>query len=386
VPFAVSQKGIAEGIDIRITHIPRGVQKLLNDEYLTEFKTHFRGHLRKRKAYFLTERGMEKALALKESVGSQLVSLKSKEGRTIEKKLSEMYEDFGSMVNFYDFYTLFTKHGVLEESILDAYRNPSDDAGKFGASGFKDQRHSIPAPSMVLGRDSELITVNEWIDSSDKRVMVITGDKGMGKSTLAAAAVRNHFDDHFIIWNNFLEGDPWETLIDSFVEISAMNNFLKLEKYAKQSSRISPGKAYEILAEDLGDLQMIVVLTNVHSIKGEMSDMGTWLLPLVKYLPDWKIILTTSEILPMELRSSDVLTGKYEELKLTGLDSSTSLALLGSKLSEKEFESIYEYTEGNPLYLKAIRDLSADGKLDLKNFRPEELSLLRFLKMQEELE
>ena len=106
MPFSVSQKGIAEGVDIRITHIPRAVQKLLEDDLISEFKTHFRGHLRKRKAYFLTEKGTVKALELKESVGARMVTLKTGDGQMVEKKMVEMYDQYGSALRFFEFYQL----------------------------------------------------------------------------------------------------------------------------------------------------------------------------------------------------------------------------------------------------------------------------------------
>jgi chloramphenicol 3-O-phosphotransferase len=386
VPFAVSQKGIAEGIDIRVTHIPRAVQKLLDDNFITEFKTHFRGHLRKRKAYFLTERGTEKATALKESVGAQTISLKTNEGKMIEKPMLDMYDGYGRKMSFFEFYILYNKNGILEEAVLENYSSTMGEAGRPFGEDYKDFSRNIPEHAEVLGRDSELDKIGSWLESPENRVLIITGDQGIGKSAVAAEAVRSIQEECNIFWLNFQKGKTWEALIHALAELASSNNFVKLEKHLKQAGSIVPGKAFEIIGDEMGDFDLLVALDNVHNIEDGTKTMGDWLMPLLKYLPGWKILMTSREPLPVELRSSNELENRYTEVKLTGLDSATSRELLKVDLTESEFESIYNYTEGNPLYLKAIRDMEASGKINLKNFRPEELSLLKFLKITEELD
>jgi hypothetical protein len=386
VPFAVSQKGISEGVEIRITHIPRAVQKLLDEDYIKEFKTHFRGHLRKRKAYFLTESGTDKAVAIKNNVGAQMVTLKTKDEGTLEKKLLDMYEGFGRRMNFFEFYKLSTKHSVLDESILEKYYSTIIDQGSSLVEDFKDFRHNIPGRIEILGRSNELSVIDEWFLSPDQRVIVISGPKGIGKSALGAEAVRKHMKNNYIMWLNFQKGSCWDNLIHAVVELTSINNYFKLDKYVKRTSNIIPAKAFELLTEEFADLKLLVVLDDIHKIEDGLNDLDFWLLPLLKSLPAWKIFITSREGIPVKLRSNENLEGKYKEVKLTGLDIETSRKLIQSDLSTKEFEGIYKYTDGNPLYLKALKDMEKDGKIDLKNFRPEELSLLKYLKVYEEID
>ncbi|UCH89182.1 MAG: AAA family ATPase [Thermoplasmata archaeon] len=315
-----------------------------------------------------------------------MVTLKTNDGRTIEHNLSEMYNKFGSAVNFFQFYLLFKNKGIVEESELETYRSKAADIDKIFSEDYKEFKYNIPETAELLGRSNEAELIDKWVNSPDQRVLIITGAKGLGKSAVAAESIKKHQDDYHILWLNFSAGSKWENIIHSLAELAAMNNLLKLEKYVKHASKITPAKAYEIIAADFEDIKLLVVLDDIHNIKEGMGELGAWITPLLKFLPDWKILITSREPLPVELRSSNHLEGKYTEIKLSGLDSDTSRQLLKTDLSASEFESIYKYTEGNPLYLKAIRDLEADGKLDLKNFRPEELSLLKFLKIHEEID
>jgi hypothetical protein len=386
VPFAVSQKGIADGVEIRITHIPRAVQKLLEEDLITEFKTHFRGHLRKRKAYFLTEKGTEKAVAVKDTVGSNMVTMKTKDGNIIEKKLLDMFNEHGYVMNFFKFYTLYTKNSVLEESELEDYKTVGTAPDFMSIDGFKDFRHNIPDHQDIIGRSEELAAMEQWLTKSEQRLAFITGEKGIGKTALAAEIVLGSQTDSHLFWISFQPGNTFETLIYTFAELTASNTFFKLEKYLKQTNNIIPTKACELLGEELTDLNMLIILDDIHNIKQGIQELEGWLTPLLKFIPQGKIMITSRDPMPVELRSKNVLEDKYLEVKLEGLDMETSRKLFSSDLSANEFESIYNYTEGNPLYLKAIQKLEADGELDLKNFRPEELSLLKFLKMQEELD
>jgi hypothetical protein len=386
VPFAVSQKGIADGVDIRITHIPRAVQKLLEDDLISEFKTHFKGHLRKRKAYFLTEKGTIKSLELKDTVGSRMVTLKTADGQSVEKKMVEMYDIHGSAVSFFEFYQLCMKNSTLDEAALEKFKNSVVEKERQAECEFRDQSQNIPAHSRILGRDTERAVIDKWFDAEEQKVLVISGARGIGKSALASQAASTYKNDGCVFWMKFQPGANWEMLAISLSELAAANNYLKLDKYLKQMNNILPQKTIKILSEELEDIELLVVLDDIHNIVNGIPELGAWLSPILNLLPNWKIMITSHEPLPVELRSSKELEGAYSEIKLEGLDIDTCKKLIGADLSTSEFESIYNYTEGNPLYIKAITDLEAEGKLDLKNFRPEELSLLKFLKIQEELE
>ena len=58
VPFALSQMGIANAVAIARSNVPRAIAGLKDQGLLIERQAHVKGVSRKRKAYFLTDPGM----------------------------------------------------------------------------------------------------------------------------------------------------------------------------------------------------------------------------------------------------------------------------------------------------------------------------------------
>ena len=61
VPFSISQMGIANAVSIARSTVPRALGGLKDEGLLIERQAHIAGVSRKRKAYFLTDVGMESA-------------------------------------------------------------------------------------------------------------------------------------------------------------------------------------------------------------------------------------------------------------------------------------------------------------------------------------
>ena len=61
VPFSISQMGIANAVSIARSNVPRAIGGLKDEGLLIERQAHIAGVSRKRKAYFLTDVGMESA-------------------------------------------------------------------------------------------------------------------------------------------------------------------------------------------------------------------------------------------------------------------------------------------------------------------------------------
>ncbi|HIA40176.1 MAG TPA: helix-turn-helix domain-containing protein, partial [Candidatus Poseidoniales archaeon] len=61
VPFSLSQMGIANAVAIARSNVPRAIATLKDDGLLIERQAHVVGVSRKRKAYFLTDGGLQVA-------------------------------------------------------------------------------------------------------------------------------------------------------------------------------------------------------------------------------------------------------------------------------------------------------------------------------------
>ena len=92
VPFALSQMGIANAVAIARSNVPRAIAGLKDQGLLIERQAHVKGVSRKRKAYFLTDPGMN----LSEETWRRLRSFPLRaileDGQSVHSTLSEVNE------------------------------------------------------------------------------------------------------------------------------------------------------------------------------------------------------------------------------------------------------------------------------------------------------
>src|SRR4030065_1494250 len=75
VPMAASQEGIAQRLQIQVHNASRALASLQVEGLVTDRLAHVRGAPRRRRAYFLTEKGRQAAQALLAGVKKRAVGL-----------------------------------------------------------------------------------------------------------------------------------------------------------------------------------------------------------------------------------------------------------------------------------------------------------------------
>jgi len=93
VPFELSQEGIAQAIGIRRDNVPRTMKSLKNEDLIFEKVLRVEGVYRKRKVYFLTDKGQEYTNNLTTNILHSNISIKMKDGKVITKKIEALLED-----------------------------------------------------------------------------------------------------------------------------------------------------------------------------------------------------------------------------------------------------------------------------------------------------
>ena len=118
VPPAISQDGIADAIGIAQRNVSTAVRKLEERGDLYEKMSHIQGGKRRKKTYFLNEKGIREAEKLKKSLENSL------------------YIDFADQA---------------------------------------------PRLNYFFGRDKELDEFQNWLDSKNQQMLMVWGIAGMGK-------------------------------------------------------------------------------------------------------------------------------------------------------------------------------------------------------------
>ena len=70
VPVEVTQRGIADAVGVKLTHISRVLKNMISGGLLAENKAHVHGLSRRVKVYFLTQEGLEKGKEIAASLES----------------------------------------------------------------------------------------------------------------------------------------------------------------------------------------------------------------------------------------------------------------------------------------------------------------------------
>jgi len=94
VPFAISQEGIANAIGIRRDNIPRAMKDLKVVGLVTEKVARVEGVYRKRKVYFLTEKGYKYIQELRTKIFSTMVQINHPDGKSEQVKITEINNRF----------------------------------------------------------------------------------------------------------------------------------------------------------------------------------------------------------------------------------------------------------------------------------------------------
>jgi WD40 repeat protein/DNA polymerase III delta prime subunit len=226
-----------------------------------------------------------------------------------------------------------------------------------------------PELSSFYGREQELATLCQWIDTDRAKLLLLLGMGGVGKTSLAvrlAESVLDQFD--CLIWRSLRNAPaPHEWVLDLLKRLNHLQEWEGLETTQPFSALLTQ------LMTELRQRRCLLILDNAESIlqPGNQGSMG--------YHPGYELygellhrigeerhqscLLLTSREQPRELIRLE--GDKVRSLRLGGVlptDGQKILEAMGSlSASAAEYGQIVAHYGGNPLALKiaaaGIRDL-----------------------------
>jgi DNA-binding MarR family transcriptional regulator len=344
-PPESTQIGIAEGVGISRTHVPRAVKTLIKDGLIEELRGRVANRDRRMSVYAVTPEGFRKAEETWEDVRTSLLSIK-KDGREEEME-GMVLED---MVGRRRAMSLVSqmKDGVVE--LLERRRTPVRDLLR------------APTLETFYGREQELSALDSFLESPTP-VAVVLGNRGHGTTSLVCRFVQEH-EEADALWVPIREHiTPAEV----------------------ESSIVAFGKRVRPTVSDLGSAlsiaEMIVVLDGYHTVSDEMVEFFA---VLVNTPIEAKVIITAREDTPAYnwfYQKGHLESGAVREIRVRGLDEASAKKLLGStRIEDEAFRRVYLMTRGQPLLLRMLRDDDAEGLKKNSVYTTEEIRYLLFLK------
>jgi tetratricopeptide (TPR) repeat protein/DNA-binding MarR family transcriptional regulator len=405
VPFELSQEGIAQAIGIRRDNVPRTMKSLKNEDLIFEKVLRVEGVYRKRKVYFLTEKGQDYTKKLTSKVLKSITSIKMKSGEVVTKQISKILEDpsltralsrkitlmdllkempAGEPLDWDVFITTLKtqppstdpkkESSAMDPGIKTEFEDIDEESFKtdvreFGKSKkFIDYTETAPAPRTFVGREGEVKKIKSWVDSEDYKIIVIFGIPGIGKTTLAWKIVDDYRNKKHLFWYRF---HRWDTIRHTLVSLSDFlnaTNRRRLKLYLSSNPSIDLYEISKMLEDELKGANILLVFDDFQRVQENIAELFSLLIEVLARIDGVEVMVVGRRIIPFYDRSEVLVKHLVAELQLDGLDEENSKKLLKIKIKDQEvFQKIYDLTKGHPLFLELISSLK-DIK-DLKNIK-----------------
>ena len=369
VPQSVVQDGIAEAVSIRRDNIPRTMKKLKEEDLVYDVLKRIKGLPRKRKAYFLTDKGLDFAKQVKDEIGYHKVFLQLSDGSLKEIYMKDVAGYLSVSISLIDLHQLVNNDNLLTEKQIRSFlSDESETPNRIGSEGFVSFLQDVPMPKRFFGRDEELSMIHHWLEEEGGSILSITGIAGIGKTTLAAKAIKESEGNMHVMWYRFHRWDSLRNVLFSIARFLDQMGRSGLKTYLDSNTRLDSREYYSIIESSLKDTPIFMVFDDFQRAADEIVDFFSNLKEIVPQMEELKIIVVGRQVFPFYDRSDVMVKGIVKELNLTGLDRESCRGLLKIRdVDEDLFDKVYEITKGHPLFLQLI--LSAEDLEDQKDIK-----------------
>jgi len=369
VPKEVVQDGIAEAVSIRRDNIPRTMKKLKEEGFVYETLKRIRGLPRKRKAYFLSEKGMSYAQEVRDLVAYHKVYLQLADGSVKLVYLKDVAPYLNAPLNLLQSLELIGKGNlIIEKNARRHLSGEYDGQGEINPEGFVSFLQDVPMPKRFYGREEELQEIRRWIEDEGSSILSITGIAGIGKTTLAAKAVKEMDGKMHVFWYRFHKWDSLRNLLYSISRFLEKMGRSGLKTYLDNNTRLDRKEFYSILDASMKDISVFMVFDDFQRAEDDIVDFFGNLKEMMTSFSGLKVVVVGRQVFPFYDRSDVLLKKIVREMTLEGLDKRSCMGLVTLKEMDDElFERVYAITRGHPLFLQLI--MSAEDLEDQKDIK-----------------
>jgi DNA-binding PadR family transcriptional regulator len=347
---ASTQEGIGKGVDIRRSHVPRAVKKLVEEGSVEETSVRLTGKTRKVKTYALTDAGMRIGREISDKLGEEIIVIKGVEETQMTIREARMA---------FDMTTLEIVRNLTHNNVLEMPEDEEIEEIDF------------------LDRKSELSELRGWL-KEDTSMMVIYAPEGFGKTQLARRFLKG-LRRYDVLWKELSEDD---STYEIFKEVS---EYLRVRSRKETAELFEEGDIDNLISElpdEMASVRSIYVFDNWFHVGEDIVDLFSHLAMNSSKLKDSKILVLAREATPSYCRfhtKNHVEKKLVKELHMKGLDEESSKLLLDNPdIDEEAFRRIYLLTKGCPLYLRLIREGDAEELKRRSRFTTPEIKLLIF--------
>ncbi len=359
VPMAASQEGIAQRLQIQVHNASRALASLQVEGLVADRLAHVRGAPRRRRAYFLTEKGRQAAQAIRADVTKRSVVLEH-DGKVQEIPFEEAVRRASSAVGITSSFTEMIDIARANDVItLESMKKPRDAPI---SSVFIVRAHGKPKVDSFFGREAERGIVSDALAGKDTRAILIWGMPGIGKSTLASKVFDESSGKRSMFWYSFRD---WDT--EASFESALIDFLTACGRHSVASASKRGGPVTELfvpLVNDLSGVELVLFLDDVQKPMKQSMAIFQVLLEATRTAKTSRLFLMSRSI-PSYFSKTD--SGNLA-IELSGLDRDSAWKMAQS-LNARDTASLIDASHGHPLLLTLMaRGVVGESKGDVASF------------------
>ena len=363
VPFSLSQMGIANAVAIARSNVPRAIAGLKDQGLLIERQAHVKGVSRKRKAYFLTDSGMNVAEETWNELRNFPLRCILEDGNISNTNLGEINTILPFSMRSVDIIRYLDENCVLDVRMLSAdliERDLSKHVEKQLVTSLGD----LPRLRHFYGREKELDNMCNLLDARATTLM-IPGIAGIGKTTMASKLIERFMHRRNLFYHRCQDWEVSRSFFESIADWLANIGDSTFADYIATTPVPKPADSARLLIDALGGAPSLIVIDDFHKISDSTlhQTFQAMALGLLGSEEEIGLVMFSRSFKPV-VPAKDA-EGRIASLvlPLDGLDSDSGRKLLSSyeDLGEEQWLYIHGISRGHPLVLELINRGASAG-------------------------
>ncbi|RZD43152.1 MAG: hypothetical protein CXT70_01855 [Methanobacteriota archaeon] len=264
VPFALSQMGIANAVSIARSNVPRAIAGLKDQGLLVERQAHVKGVSRKRKAYFLTDPGMNMADDTWKRLRHFSFRAILEGGNTVTTTLGNANQELPFSMRPVDLIRYLDDNGILDTRLL-SKELVERDLSKHVEKQLVTALGDLPRLRHFYGREQELDNMVNLLDAR-ATTLLIPGIAGIGKTTIASKLIERFMHRRNLLYHRCQDWEGSRSFFDSVADWLANIGDSNFADYLAATPVPKPSEAARLLVDALEGTAALIVIDDFHKI------------------------------------------------------------------------------------------------------------------------
>ncbi len=362
LPFAVSQEGVAEGVEGHRGHVSRILRELIEDGLVYQDVGRVTDVPTRVKTYHLTEEGAGEAVRIAEEVRGTVLSIAGEEGKLPMAELEERYAGRARLLDL----ALHTVRRIFDPVDFEAWLADREQ--------FVEGTDRMPKVRAFYGRQEELDALDAWFVSETADTVAIRGIPGIGKTSLGAKFVDLVRESTNTFWATV---ETWTGASNVFRDLGEFDSAMgehALSAHVRSRPRVDLTHGLLLLERELKGRKALLVFDDVHKANDRVRQLLEGLLRMLPRAQGPKVLLLGRDIPKLYDRRDVKVRQRVQELELTGLDPKAGAALLESRgIPAGMVPDIVKATGGHPFFLELFEEGADVAAGDFRRFIQEEV-------------